>query len=474
MPAGEHNRGKKSEGDVSDINANQHIEQEHPDYTSRARMWRRYRDIYAGGEQFRLNAAEYLIRRLKEPAEVYQERLGRVFYENYVGSIVDWYAATLMREEPVIDLTDGSPQSRDFFAQFVQNCDQRGTTLTQFFRQQLTETLVCGKSFVVVDFPRAGDSEAPRSRAEEDELGRSRAYLTGYSADEVINWSYDDRGEMEWIVFRTSWLKQDGPKSHGWKRETRWIYYDRENYEIYERDKEIELLERGRHGFAGIGRVPVYELRVSDGLWLTNKAASLQMEHFNKSNALGWALTMGLFAMPVIYSDREWSQIVGESYYIQMGPQDRFGWAEPDGKVYEIAADNLNRLKDEIYRVSFLMMQAGDSGGAMQSGLSKQWDFAVTQEILGAYGDVVKDAMRNILNGIAAARQDEMAVDVVGLDSFDITDFSTEANDAASLLKLEISSPTLTKQIYKRLALKYLCDARQDIKDRIAEEIDAG
>ncbi len=100
--------------------------------------------------------------------------------------------------------------------------------------------------------------------------------------------------------------------------------------------------------------------------------------------------------------------------------------------------------------------------------------FRVTQEILGAYGDVVKDSMRNILNDIAAARQDEMTVDVVGLDAFDITDFSSEANDAASLLKLGISSPTLTKQIYKRVALKYLCDTRQEIKDRIAAEIDAG
>jgi hypothetical protein len=450
---------------------NQHIEQEHPDYSARAGMWRRYRDLYAGGEQFRLNAAQYLVRRHKEPAEVYEERLGRVFYENYLGSIVDWYAATLVREEPVVDLTGGSTQSRDFFNQFVQNCDLRGTTLTQFFKQQLTETLVCGKSYVAVDFPRTAGQA--RSRAEEDALGGSRAYLVGYSADEVINWSYDDRGQMEWVVIRTSWLKQDGVKSLGWKKEIRWIYYDREHYEIYEQGKEIELIERGRHAFAGIGRVPVYELRVSDGLWLTNKAATLQLEHFNKSNALGWALTMGLFAMPVIYSDREWSQVVGESYYIQLAPGDQFGWAEPDGKVYQIAADNLGRLKDEIYRVSFLMQQAGDSGGAMQSGLSKQWDFAVTQEILKAYGDVVKDAMRNILNGVAEARQDDMTLDVVGLDSFDITDFSTEANDAQSLLNLGIESPTLKKQIHKRVALKYLCDARQDIKNRIAEEIDA-
>ena len=66
-------------------------------------MWRRYRDLYAGGEQFRLNAAEYLLRRQKEPLEVYQERLARVFYENYLGSIVDWYAATLVRREPILE-----------------------------------------------------------------------------------------------------------------------------------------------------------------------------------------------------------------------------------------------------------------------------------------------------------------------------------------------------------------------------------
>ena len=141
----------------------------------------------------------------------------------------------------------------------------------------------------------------------------------------------------------------------------------------------VELVDEGRHGLAALRRVPVFEMQVSEGLWLMNKAALLQLEHFNKSNALSWALTMGLFATPVMYSDREWNQIVGESYYIQLGPEDRFGWTEPEGKVYQIAADNLVQLKDEIYRVCYLMNQAGTrrSGGARESGLSKQRDFSV-------------------------------------------------------------------------------------------------
>ena len=455
---------------------NSHIEQEHPDYTARSRMWRRYRDLYSGGEQFRQNAGEYLVRRHKEPMDVYQERLTRVFYENYIGSIVDWYTATLVRKEPVLEFGCASEAAKEFFSAFVQNCDMRGTTLTQFYKEQLTEALICGKSYMVVDFPR---TETPvHTRAEEDALGRSRAYLMSYTAEEAINWSVSDRGEFEWIVFRTSCLKQDGVRSFGWKKEIRWVYYDRENFEVYAQreapeGKTIQLVDSGRHGFAGIRRVPVFEVKISDGLWLTNKAALLQLEHFNKSNALGWALTMGLFATPVIYSDREWSQIMGESYYVQLGPQDRLGWAEPEGKVYEIAAENLARLKDEIYRVSYLMQQAGDSSGGHQSGLSKQWDFSVTQEILRAFGDTMKDSIRIILHAVAEARQDEMVIDVSGLDEFDIADFSSEASDAVSLLSLGIDSPTLKKQVFKRVALKYLCDTRQDIKNRIAEEIEA-
>jgi hypothetical protein len=119
------------------------------------------------------------------------------------------------------------------------------------------------------------------------------------------------------------------------------------------------------------------------------------------------------------------------------------------------------------------MQQAGDGGGSVQSGVSYQWDFSVTQEILRSFGATVKDSIRNILGAIVAARQDELAVDAMGLDEFDITDFDMEASDAKSLLNLGIQSPTLTKQIQKRVALKYLCDARQEIKNRIVEEIDA-
>jgi hypothetical protein len=167
--------------------------------------------------------------------------------------------------------------------------------------------------------------------------------------------------------------------------------------------------------------------------------------------------------------------MVGESYYIQLGPQDRFGWTEPAGTIHQIAAENLTRLQREIYRVCYLSQAGGElAGGAGQSGLSKLRDFAITQEVLRAYGDAVKDSMKRVLKAVEAAREDGLDVDVAGMDEFDIGDFSSELADAERLLGLGIGSPTLKKQIYKKLALKYLCDVRQGVKDEIVREIEGG
>jgi hypothetical protein len=449
------------------------IQAEHPEYRKLKQAWPRYRDLYAGGDQFVRNAGNYLTQRQTEPARVYQERLERVFYENYIGSIIDWYAATLFRREPLLSYEGDDPGARAFFNMFAEDCDRRGSTLSDFYRRQVIEALVAGKSYIVADFPRVND-RAP-NRAMEDALGISRAYLCSYPVESAVNWERDENGELEWIVLRTE--RQAGE----WQTERRWIRYDRERFEILSqfevkgKASGVVAIDSGPHGFAAQRRVPVFEFSLGEGMWLMNKAASLQLEHFNKSNALAWALTMGLFAMPVVYSEREHKQVVGESYYLQLGPNDRFGWTEPEGHVFEIALQNIDRLKEEIYRVCYLLSMAGGSlsKNSALTGLSKQRDYVITQEVLRGFGDKVKDSMNQVLRAIAEARQDALEARASGLDEFDIGDFSDELDDARKLLELGIESPTLKAEVFKKLAMKFLCDSPQDLKDRIAQEIDA-
>ncbi|MBS1829797.1 MAG: hypothetical protein JST93_31145 [Acidobacteria bacterium] len=451
------------------------ITTEHPEYRAGTSIWQRYSDLYAGGEQLKRRAEHYLAPRAKEPPDIYAERLSKVFYENYIGSIIDWYGATLFRREPTIVLEQTDDKTRAYYAEFVENCDLHGTTLAQTLRRTFITALIYGRSYLLIDFPASG--EQPRTRADEDSRGLSNAYLVSYDPRDLINWSRDVDGSLEWVVLR----QRSGARSTNIdetpKQETRYLYYDRTSYRIYsqpEGQTEPVLVSAGTHGLAREECVPILELGISDGLWLMNKSALLQVEHLNKSNALAWAISMGLFSMPVIYSDREWKQILGESYYIQLNPHDRFGWTEPEGKVYQIASDNLARLKEEIYRVCFLVQQARpvSGSGSLQSGLSKQQDLYVTHEVLRSYGDLVKDFAKILLRQIQKARGDRILIDVQGMDDFDISDFAADLADAETLLRMNVPSTTLRKTIYKKIASKYLCDIRQDIKDQINHEID--
>ena len=88
-------------------------------------------------------------------------------------------------------------------------------------------------------------------------------------------------------------------------------------------------------------------------------------------------------------------------------------------------------------------------------------------------GNVIFARCRDrVLKAIDGAREDALEIAVTGMDVFDITDFTDELTDAKNLLGLGIASPTMRKEVSKRLALMYLADLRQDVKDQIAAEIE--
>ena len=165
------------------------------------------------------------------------------------------------------------------------------------------ETLVCGSSYIVVDFPRArGGGDACRGgcfgalAGVSGELRPGRSHQLELRRDGRAGMGGDPNDVPAAIE---SYRCQVG------EGDALDLLRPRE-FQIFRQageSKPVELIDEGRHGFAALRRVPVFRVEGSEGLWLTNKAALLQLEHFNKSNALSWALTMGLFATPVIYSD---------------------------------------------------------------------------------------------------------------------------------------------------------------------------
>lgn len=439
--------------------------EEHPDYRAWQPSLELYRNLYSGGAQMKSKASTYLYQRHKEPADVYQERVARCYYENYIGSIIDWYAATLFRREPVITVEETSARSVAWYYGFFQNCDRNNTAITDFLRRRFIEALVYGRSYAGLEFPRSERQFG--SRLEEELAGADRAYLTEIHPLDVINWRRGEGGKLDFLTIRLE--ARD-------KETKRFLVYTTTEYFILESQSEgvVMVTEQGVHATAKLGRVPVFEFANSDGLWLMNKAGHLQLEHFNKSNGLAWSLGSVLYSAPVIYSKRDFDQVLGESYYIHLDPEDKFGWSEPEGNVYRIALENLNRLQEEIYRTCFLMGQAKSwlGGNAAVSAQSKRQDYQVTQEVLRAYGDGIKDYLKRLLETLTQIREDHARISVSGLDEFEVGEFRDELEEAQTLLGLGVKSKTFRKQVFKKLALKYLADVNETTKEHIAREID--
>ena len=448
--------------------------QDRSDYRDRVTSWHTARCLYYGGESMKRNAELFLSRRQKEPLEVYRERIASAYYENYIGSIIDWYVSAAFRREPVVFTHEAGDRAKRIVSRFLDNCDQRGTSLTDLFRTVVRDAMVFGEAHLIVDFP------APEGGVEGRALGvdSDQTYLVNCAPEQIVDWGVDELGVPEYAKVAVRTQRASGQAGSG-ERGDRFYEYTREGMRIVDVHTDgsgnvrTEVAREGPHCLSRHGMLPIVKLETPPGLWMMERAGNVQVEHFNKANALSWALSMGLYATPVVYSDREWNQIAGESYFIQLSPGDKFGWTEPEGKVYQIASQNLERLKMEIFRVCHLSGQGGASGNTIQqSGLSKQRDFQVTQEMLRALGAWVKKGMKRVLEHVLRAWDESAVVIVSGMDQFDIGEFTSELSDAERLLALRIGSRTLEKQIHKKLALQFLSDMRQEVKDAIVKEIE--
>ncbi len=235
-----------------------------------------------------------------------------MFYENYIGSIVDWYAATLFRREPLLTFEGTNDAGRRFFSEFAEDCDLQGHE-----SRGLLPAAVHRGAGVRDELRAGGLSAVVAEPAGQPGGGRRRGSVAGLSGGLLAGGtdqleSTTSKGDFEWVVLRTRAAAEGAAGGAEWATETTWAYYDKEQFRHVpastgrrtRRARSQCWWMRDVHGLAKQRRVPLFQLEMQEGLWLLNKAGSLQLEHFNKSNALSWALTMGLFAMPVIYSDR--------------------------------------------------------------------------------------------------------------------------------------------------------------------------
>src|ERR1035441_3428999 len=117
------------------------------DYDQYREAWQTVSDLYKGGAILRDAVQKrglYLLRKPKEPAEVFQTRQQRFSYTNLLGNILGWYVAALFKTPAQLvkkiagatgDAADKIPQPiQDFCTAFEKDADRAGTTYADFWR----------------------------------------------------------------------------------------------------------------------------------------------------------------------------------------------------------------------------------------------------------------------------------------------------------------------------------------------------
>lgn len=478
-------------------------------------------DLYVGGYQILENAGEYIHQLQSEHPVRYKERLKSTAFVGYMAQIVDSLTGGTFSDPLQVSHVEGTPEP-DFWEDFGENADLRGASVEDVCRQALTDALIYGRTFIACDFPTLDGIVT--TRAEEDASGASRAYVVPVEPAQLIDWEYSEKftkrldvgdghvdielGELDLAVIRRTEMRRGSPAaSRGIVRETfkvwemdpsgfaKWSLYAIE----YKQDRPpspkdlVPLVEEGLTSFQ---RIPLVELALPVGLWVGNKIGPMNLEHWQRRGLLNSSENRGLLSIPVcklgpeisepmsalpsdVQSDPNRGETLasqlGRRGYVVIGAGDDIYFAEPTGAAHEGAATRLDKLVDEMFRVTHLMASSVSStaNAVGRSGASKAEDRNATVLVWKTLGAIVRDFAVRMYHTISQARGEAVEFGASGCSNFDLYDRAEVVDEAKSISSVGINSETFRKEYEKQVAQRLLPDMAPSVKADVIAEIDA-
>src|SRR5436190_491245 len=145
----------------------------HPDYDAALPDWLRARDVLAGEDAVKAGGEKYLPRLDSQTDEEFLAYRKRAAFFNATARSAEGFIGLIFRRPPFIKVPESQSGVGRALAGFVNDSDMLGTTLPGYAKSVATEVVGVGRAGSLVDWE--GDIE-------------KRAYVSLYSAEQVINW----------------------------------------------------------------------------------------------------------------------------------------------------------------------------------------------------------------------------------------------------------------------------------------------
>ncbi len=445
--------------------------------------------LYEGGKCFDKKLETFLPREPRENDARYSHRKNSAEYRNYIGSVIRHFSDLLFTSKPVAQAfnQDNGEQETDpgpYWNDFREDCDLAGTDADGFFKRVITEAMVKGKSWIIVNQPNDGLGTAINAKDfESRKLGD--CWVSGVEYNEVYDWEVDDAGNLDWVLTHSKKVRRNGLGAKRSAVTETWKYYTKDSVDIYqiEYDKEripdpqtvVPQLDSVPHNF---GRCPVVCLHLKDMYQIAAVLRRPALMNFRLVSGQNFSILATCYAQPVakVADKEEFSaMMIGAGYGIVIGVDEDWGWEAPPTGHFAANEARIMDNKDEIYRLAFQMAMGVENNAAAvgRTAESKSQDAQSTRVALTAYGRAIKQTIELVYDLISGARGDKFDWDIIGLDDFAGIDTAGLVTMAMDIQKSGgIPSPTWNIKFKQKLAESAMPDNDEQSKSLIRTEIE--
>jgi hypothetical protein len=464
----------------------------HPEYTANYRDWKKYRDVYTGGQDFIDNYLEkYSVR---EGDDAFAKRKAMSYNPAFAKEAVDEIKNSIFQRLPDITRDGGSETYTNAMMGQAGGVDLLGSSMDCFIgKKVLPELLPMGRVGIYVDMPYIPSVPTPTLA----DIQNKRPYIYIYKVEDICSWLYDeDENTNEYrSVFLRNYVYQYDEKTGlplGYICQYRhfWINNGVVNVQYYDasgKETEIKVLN--------IPRIPFYVADIGGSLLA--EVANYQIALLNMASSdVSFALNANVPMYTEQYEPRAESinfrkpaedgteaaaqttaqdkartgSTVGRRYPIGT---ERPGYIHPSSEPLKASMDKQEQMKRDIRELVNLSLANIDP--KMASAESKSLDREGLESGLSYIGLELENAERKIAEFWAMYEKSKPAT----IFYPEVYKIRTQAEKDLEAKNIKDTLPNIPSKTYHKEAAKkiaWLTIGRDiDVKtfDKVENEIDA-
>lgn len=394
-------------------------------------------------------------------------RRQRAFLNNYARRIATKINQYVFQATPTRDGID---------ARWALDVTRTGMSLNQFMSEVSALLTVCRWCWIGADrppVPAGGQSVASR------EAAGDRVYWQLYDPNEVVDWSFDARGELQWLLLERDEYSNADPRQAAQSTKVRYLYEPKRvtKMELDEKQEDFKAIDE----IVTNKRIPFTLVGIPNGApWWFDDVERIQRSIMDLHSSLDTSIFKTVF--PVLVISQGFADNIKSDKITANQARRKIGTGNPivesaeesgttrwlSGTTIDLKfiRDEIDRRQNDLYDIVGLAMRTPESR-QVASAEAKAWDHLDTEAVLAERATVLEEAEQKCIEmSSEIGGQIFTPYNVSYSRKFDLTDFAEDikAITAAGGMALPLECDKMLLKAAMRSAAKRFNTPADELK----------